>query len=146
MKVFRLCSENEVVNILQNCSFNGVGNYCSNTNNNNHTYQPNKKYLHFFKSKLSLLHLKTLQGRYICEYNIPQSVCDAFIGIGKYWDYVNFSELIEVKEFAIPTDCLQFNYVISISKIVKNIDYEDMFENPLLTGYLQLKYKACGNN
>jgi hypothetical protein len=127
MKVFRLCSENEVISILQNRSFNGVGNYCSNTNNNNHTYQPNKKYLHFFKSKLSLLHLKTLQGRYICEYNIPQSVCDAFIGIGKYWDYVNFSELIEVKEFAIPTDCMQFNYLTSISKIINNITNIDFF-------------------
>ena len=140
MKVFRLCREDEVRQIMNTNSFENVGSYYSNNGCNIHTYLPDKKYLHFFTKKSDLLYLRSMKGRYICEYEIPQWLCDTHTGIGKYWDYVDFCELIEVKELAIPTDCIKMNYLKSINKIVKDIDYEDIIENPNLTEFTQEIY------
>ena len=84
MKAFRLCREDEFEEILENNSFDNVGRYYSNNGCNIRLYKPNKKYLHFFITKSDLLYLSTMKGRFICEYNIIQRVCDKHIGIGKY--------------------------------------------------------------
>lgn len=140
MKVYRLCRKDEFQNILKEKSFKNVGGYYSDFGCNKHTYQNDKKYLHFFITKSDILYLKSLNGRYICEYEIPKKICEKFIGTGKYWDFINFCELVEVKELAIPINCLKFDYLISVNKIIKDIDFEDMIDNINLVGYLQKVY------
>jgi len=140
MKAYRLCREDEVRQILRDNSFENIGGYYSNYGCNIHTYLPDKKYLHFFMKKSDLLYLRSMKGRYICEYEIPKRICDKHNGIGKYWDYVDFSELVEVKELAIPTDFIKIDYLRSINKIIKDIDYEDMIEDPDLTEFTQKIY------
>ena len=60
MKVFRLCREDEVKQILNSKSFENVGNYCRNSERNSHNYNEDVRYLHFFKNKSDLLYLNTL--------------------------------------------------------------------------------------
>ena len=48
MKVFRLCREEEIKQILKNQSCEKVGSYCSNSEKNSHNYNEDVKYLHFF--------------------------------------------------------------------------------------------------
>ena len=145
MKVFRLCKEDEIHQILDKKSFENVGNYCSNSEKNSHSYNENKRFLHFFQKKSDLLYLNTLKGRFICVYNIPETVLLNHFGYGKYLDYVQFETLNDVEEFAIPNENIRFDYLQSINKIIKDIDFEDMFENPNLKGYLQEVYNSENN-
>lgn len=81
MKVYRLCRQNEIDEILQNKSFQNVGNFCSeDKTKNTHQYNANKKYLHFFRDKSSLLYLNTLKNRYICTLDIPEYILNSKIG------------------------------------------------------------------
>ena len=145
MRVFRLCREEEIQQILDKKSFENVGNYCTSGKKNSHTYDETKKYLHFFKKKSDLLYLNTLKDRFICVYNIPETVLLKHFGYGKYLDYIQFETLNDVEEFAIPCENIQFDYLESINKIIKDIDFEDMFENPKLKGYLKEVYNSENN-
>ena len=51
----------------------------------------------------------------------------------------------EVEEFAIPRSIIKFDYLTSISKIIKNIDFEDMCGNPSLSDFTQLIYNQDNN-
>ena len=140
MKVFRLCREDEVKQILNSKSFENVGNYCRNSERNSHKYNEDVRYLHFFKNKFDLLYLNTLANRFICVYDIPKELLSSYYGHGKYRDYIRFVTLNKVEEFAIPADSIRFDYLNSIIKIIKDIDFEDMYENPNLLGLTQEIY------
>lgn len=142
MIVFRLCKEDEVQQILDKQSFEKAGSLCQNSDKNSHAYNENVKYMHFFAKKSDLLYLNTLKGRFICEYNIPDTVLANHYGLGKYLDYINFSEMNKVEEFAIPSRDIRFDYLESINKITKDIDYEDMFEDSNLKGFVQEVYNS----
>lgn len=145
MIVFRLCREDEVQQILDKQSFEKVGSLCKSSDKNSHAYNENVKYMHFFAKKSDLLYLNTLKGRFICEYNIPDTVLANHYGLGKYLDYINFSEMNKVEEFAIPSRDIRFDYLESINKITKDIDYEDMFEDSNLKGFVQEVYNRDFN-
>lgn len=140
MKVFRLCREDEVKQILNSKSFENVGNYCRNSERNSHKYNEDVRYLHFFKNKSDLLYLNTLANRFICVYDIPKELLSSYYGHGKYRDYIRFVTLNKVEEFAIPAASIRFDYLNSIIKIIKDIDFEDMYENPNLSGLTQEIY------
>ncbi|MBE5757341.1 MAG: hypothetical protein E7345_00205 [Clostridiales bacterium] len=140
MIVYRLCREDEIQKILRNLSFEGVGYYCRNNEKNSHTYNEDIKYMHFFKNKTDLLYLNTLMGRFICVYDIPEELLLKHFGYGKYYDYIRFATLKDVEEFAIPSDNIRFNYLQSINKIIKDIDYEEMYEKFDLREFLQEIY------
>lgn len=140
MKVFRLCREEEVKQILNSKSFENVGNYCRNSERNSHNYNEDVRYLHFFKNKSDLLYLNTLANRFICVYDIPKELLSSYYGHGKYRDYIRFVTLNKVEEFAIPAASIRFDYLNSIIKIIKDIDFEDMYENPNLSGLTQEIY------
>ena len=142
MIVFRLCKEDEVQQILEKQSFEKVGSLCKSSDKNSHSYNESVKYMHFFANKSDLLYLNTLKGRFICEYNVPEQILSKHFGIGKYVDYVNFSEMNKVEEFAIPSRDIRFDYLQSVNKIVKDIDYEDMFEDSNLKGFVQEVYNS----
>ena len=61
-------------------------------------------------------------------------------GYGNYRDYVRFTTLIKVEEFAIPSKLIKFDYLKSVYKIIKNIDFEDFFEDENLTDFIKEVY------
>ncbi len=143
MIVYRLCRSGEMESILKNKNFDGVGKlFEMDAKKNNHKYLLGKKYLHFFKSKESLLYLNLSANRYICTYNIPNQLLIQNAGIGKYLDYKYFEKLQEIEEFAIDTRLLKFEYLIEADKITDFIDYEDFFADSSLKGFIQTCYKS----
>ena len=140
MKIYRLCRENEVKEILTNKSFENIGNYCKNSDKNTHLYDENTKYIHFFKHENDLLYLNTLENRFICVYDIPEVVLYKYYGEGSYLDYINFRKLNKVEEFALPSEILRFDYLQSINKIIKDIDVDDLCENSNFKNMLEEVY------
>jgi len=140
MKLYRLCRRAEVQQILDNQSFDNVGNYCCNSERNSHKYNESIRYLHFFKNKSDLLYLNTLVGRFICIYDIPEHLLSEYGGYGKYRDYFKFVKLINVEEFAIPSQYIKFDFLENVFEIIRDIDIEDMYEDASLIGLISEIY------
>ncbi len=145
MKVYRLCRRDEVEEILDNYSFDNVGNYCRNSEKNSHIYDESIKYLHFFKQKTDLLYLNTLVGRFICVYDIPENLLSKYCGYGKYRDYIKFSKLVDVEEIAIPSQYIKFDFLENIFEITRNIEFEDLYEDSSLAGLVSEIYNNKSN-
>ena len=129
MVVYRLCNELEFQKILNTMSFNDIGSLCSyNSKLNNHKYQANQKYLHFFKDYNSLFYLCLKPGSYICAYDIPDNLLEKYVGIGQYLDIIFMRKLENAIEYAIPNDEILFDYLKRIDKVSKYIDYEDYLD------------------
>lgn len=146
MKVYRLCRKNEIDRILGSKNFEDVGDAFQNSDKNTHNYIPNEKYMHFFKDKSGLLYLNTLKDRYICVYDIPNEILDKHSGKGKYLNFIAFSFYDEVTEYAIPSKLINFNYLKSIEKIIKDIDYEDFYQDENLNGFVDNIFESDINN
>ena len=143
MKLIRLCKEEEVKSILERKDFDGVGKkYQNNEKLNNFNYDPNEKYLHFFRDISGILYLDSTKGNYICTYLVPDELLEGKNGYGKYLDYVNFKQLQLVPEFAIESKFLSFDNLEKVEKIVKDIDYHDLFFNPYFKGLTETIYDA----
>lgn len=143
MNVYRICTREEIQQILslKGLSQSGAP-FCDNKNTSTHKYAKNKKYLHFFESASSIFHLSTAKGRVICIYNIPQKLLNKKLGYGKYWDYITFAKLRNVKEYAIETDLLKFEYLNKAYLITKDIDFEDFYHDQSLNGFIEPIYTS----
>ena len=150
MKVYRLCHRAEIESIVQNKSFAHVGKrFVANENKNTHKYNLNQKYLHFFGETYSIMYLNCLKGRYIAVYDLPEALLEKRKGTGKYVDFVSFSNLRTVEEYAISTRQLKPYNLIAVYEIVCDIDYEDIWlgdpiskfvkKRPLKTFELQME-------
>ena len=129
MVVYRLCNELEFQKILNTMSFNDIGSlYSDNSKLNNHKYQANQKYLHFFKDYNSLFYLCLKPGSYICTYDIPDNLLEKYVGIGQYLDIIFMRKLENAIEYAIPNDEILFDYLKRIDKVSKYIDYEEYLD------------------
>lgn len=127
MIVYRVCSKMEISRIVTDKGFCGVGNYYDvNLKLNTFKYDDSVKYLHFYDRYEDILHSSVSKGRFICEYDIPEETLIKYSGIGFYLDYINFRYLVDVKEYAIPTFELVFEYLLSYNVIEEELDYEDM--------------------
>ncbi len=131
MIVYRVCKKNEIDKIFEDNNFQNVGSNYYGTTINNHDYDVEKKYLHFFQNIDSILFLKTLKDRYLCVYDIPDNILNENVGIGHYWDFINYSDLKEVLEYAISTDILTMDNLKQIYYIKNEIDYEELLENDI---------------
>lgn len=129
MYAFRLASDSEVSSILKNESFEEIGSISENDNKNNHVYDLNKKYMHFFDNFNSLLYLNLNTDNYICIYNIPDEVIKKYKGYGYYYDLINFKELERIPEYAVPSSELRFEYLKIVYKINRYLDYEDIIND-----------------
>lgn len=128
MKVYRLCTREEIMAIAQNKNFRKVGKHFEiNENIKSHNYHPKRKYLHFFKNKSSLMYLSTIAGRFICVYDLPEQLLNKRKGVGKYRDFVNFTSLHTLEEYAVETSLLEYKHLVATYEIVKTIDYEDVW-------------------
>ena len=147
MKVYRICNKEEVNALLNDKDFSNVGKeglifiqQQIKDDTNNHNYEPKEKYLHFFKSLHSIFYLNTNEGYYICTYDIPDEVLKDGSGIGKYWDFMNFSHLVNVEEYAINIKNLKFDYLEKIDEITEYIDVEDYLYNFSIEDFLTTIY------
>ena len=138
MKVYRLCRRKEIESIVQNKNFSGVGKkFVADENKNNHKYSSTKKYLHFFKHSASLLYLNTLKGRYIAIYDLPETLLERRKGLGKYVDFVSFSNLRTIEEYAISTKQLEIKNLVAVYEIVKDLDYEDIWHGEAHSNFVK---------
>jgi len=147
MLVYRICDKEEIDSILKDKSFDNVGSFGSKyikkqkeKGTNNHVYDDNEKYLHFFKDKGSICYMSTKVGRCICIYDIPEDILNESYGIGKYWEYIDFSYLEDVEEYAIKTKYLKFDYLVKVDRVYKYIDAEDYLYDHSLDGHLDPIY------
>lgn len=126
MKVYRLCREKEVSDILDNADFKDIGRYWMNVKFlNTHTYLEKERYLHFFYRKEDVFRLYANIGLYICTYDIPDELGEMFTGTGIYHRLDNYQELENVPECAIPSKYLSFENVEEIDYIDEFIEQED---------------------
>lgn len=138
MKVYRLCRKSEIESIIQSQNFSGVGKkFEVNDNKNNHKYSPHQKYLHFFKSTGSLLYLNTLKGRFIAVYDFPPEFLERRKGVGKYMDFVSFSNLRTVEEYAISTRQIKIKNLVEVYQIVRDIDYKEIWRGESFLKYVK---------
>ena len=129
MLVYRICKKDEIDNILNNKSFVNVGNNYNYSCINNHNYNENKKYLHFFLNLDSILYLRTLKDRYLCIYDIDDNILNKNEGLGYYLNYISYSILDEVIEFRLENKEINFDYLKQVYYINKYIDYEEFLDN-----------------
>lgn len=141
MKVYRLCNEDEIKSIAENGDYSDVGkSFESNPKKNTHNYNPESQYLHFFARMLETLYLSPTKGKYICEYDIPDEILKDAKGKGFYWDFVNFSSLHELEEYAVECPKIRFEYLKKVFKIKESIDFDYYPSDDEIKAYLEEIY------
>ncbi|MBE5746000.1 MAG: hypothetical protein E7359_01795 [Clostridiales bacterium] len=123
MLVYRYLSEEELKSILANDKSN-IGREFFTTECkqfNSHKYKKGVKYLHFFKNKKDIKHIKPMKANsnktyYICEFDIPFLKLLPHIGYGVYaghgYDEYNKS----VCEFIISVDKFDTKWLKNFEK------------------------------
>ena len=140
MNVYRLCKEKEVQNILENKSLDSACDFFMNNSRlSSFEYDSNTKYLHFFKDYDSLFYIGFNKNEYVCTYDIPIEVLEKNKGYGIYLDRCHFTNREVATEYAIPSEELDYSYLIKIDKAIKSTDFEEFiyndYSNNLLTIY-----------
>ena len=142
MNVYRLCRNDEIDKILTNRNFKNVGQcFQTDAKKNNFKYADGVRYLHFFKDASSLLYLNTCQGRFVCDYDIPDDILAERAAVGQYRDLINLNGLVPVPEYVVETDVMKFEYLKRVDKIIADIDYEDYFYTPTLKNFKENIYR-----
>lgn len=142
MILYRVCKEDEMNAILSG-DMNNVGRYCMDTCVNNHKYDSDKKYLHFFTAYEHIFYLNLSEGFYICEYDIPDELLEGKLGIGVYTDLVKFKTSVNIAEYAIDASSIDLNYLLKAQRICKYLDIDDYFWG-ILDEDLELIYSKDG--
>ena len=133
MQVYRLSNKDEVERILSTHSFDGIGKEREvNPKLNNHSYQSNTRYLHFFKDFSSIFYLFPDEGKYICTYDFPEEILSSTMGEGKYLDYLFYRNLQTTHEYAIPEERINFSHLVGISRINRELEVEDYIADKTL--------------
>ncbi len=135
MKVYRLCSEEEYESMMNTKSYESIGKECKkNRMLSNHQYQPDQKYLHFFKDFASIFYFYVREGTYVCTYDIPDGLLKQYEGIGKYLDRINMRNYDYVTEYAIPNKEMDFSYLSKIDKATRTIEFEEILFDEHIDG------------
>lgn len=129
MIVYRVCKKDEIDNILNNKLFINVGNNFNYSCINNHSYNKDTKYLHFFLNLDSILYLRTLKDRYLCIYDIEDNILNKNKGLGYYLNYISYNTLDEVIEYRLENKDINFDNLKQVYYINNYIDYEDFFDD-----------------
>lgn len=141
MLVYRICKEKEISQIFNHYNFNEIGQYYKKTDINNHNYDENELYLHFFIKKDSIFYFNTTNGMYICTYDIPEDILEKYEGIGYYYDYINYRYICNVTEYAVKSREINFDFLERVELIKETIDIEDFLEEYELNGFLKIIYE-----
>ena len=98
--------------------------------------------MHFFADELSLLYLYPSKEKLICIYDIPCNTAKEAEGKGRYLDFVNFQNMQEVKEYAIKSQNIKFEYLKKIYKISQSLDFDYIPEEKEIYDNLTCVYDA----
>lgn len=91
---------------------------------NTHDYIPGVRYMHFFKDFSSLYYgLIYGKGFNVCTYDIDDELLSKYKGMGKYYYFDTKCSLLE---YAIPSNMIKFDNLISASEIV---GYDDIVDD-----------------
>lgn len=91
---------------------------------NTHDYIPGVRYMHFFKDFSSLYYgLIYGKGFNVCTYDIDDELLSKYKGMGKYYYFDTKCSLLE---YAIPSNMIKFDNLISASEIV---GYDDIIDD-----------------
>lgn len=91
---------------------------------NTHDYIPDVRYMHFFKDFSSLYYgLIYGKGFNVCTYDIDDELLSKYKGMGKYYYFDTKCSLLE---YAIPSNMIKFDNLISASEIV---GYDDIVDD-----------------
>ena len=131
MIVYRMCSQKEVDKILEKHYFDKIG--CKreiDPHLNTHQYQKGIYYMHFFLAEDSLFYSYLPINYCICTYDIPDDLVNKYFGFGYYPNREgkkkgNYYQLETVKECAIPSQFIYFDYLKSVDILNGYPIYED---------------------
>lgn len=127
MKVYRICNIDEYNIILNEHSLSSIGRIPKNDKMlNDHNYQADTRYMHFFQRMIDIGHWLTEEGRYLCTYDIPDDLLEKHKGTGRYPVY---QEWAEVSEYAIPSSLISFDYLKKMEYMDPSISWDDLINN-----------------
>jgi hypothetical protein len=131
MILYRICSDREVNLILDN-DFSKVGSlganlieYQNEKGMNNHKYNPDKYYMHFYKDKGNVLFMNVFAGSYVCTYDLPDDMLEGKLRVGKYTGYFYGNNEINVCEYAIESEMIKKEYLQKIERTKEDICITD---------------------
>ncbi len=149
MLVYRVCNESEINRIRQNDDFSMIGclgkefiKYQEIRNINNHKYDPNKLYLHFFEDVWSILYWRAIKGNYVCTYDIPDDILTNCHGNGYYLspnsesDYKN-----PVSEYSVESNKIKKEFLVRVELITDDMDFTDDDYPEVLDDYLKIVFE-----
>lgn len=125
MLVYRFLSEKELYKIL-NGDVKNLGHKFIRKKCNTHKYNPNKKYIHFFKSKNGIVKIQQMldkkdeEKKYICEFEIPMFVLLRGKGFGYYSPSGYDVDCTKLVEFRVSTDLFKTEWLKSYKLVEKN--------------------------
>ena len=130
MKVYRIASRIEIDKFLTNKSFDKIGSKFNETCiNNNHHYQMDTYYMHFFDNKSDIFYFYNCLKRFICTYDIPDEILNEYSGIGKYFSKYRYQKEEYVLEYAIPSKYIKLEYLESIEALPIKYSYKEFLQN-----------------
>ena len=130
MLVYRLSSLEEINELFDSKNISNIcKTFTPSKKKNNFKYDPNKRYIHFFKDFESTFYLNLDKDKYICVYDIPELTLERNKGMGIYLDREFMNKIDMVREYAIPSEEMDYSYLKSVHRILEYIDYCDYLED-----------------
>lgn len=114
MRVFRLCTEEELINLSLGET---IGKEYNETKSSTHIYEKGKKYLHFYYDNVFAFYKGLESGEYLCEFHFPNEY-DIYRGKGSYKTKSGYEHFIEVDELSLPSELVSYDNIVDIVKIV----------------------------
>lgn len=124
MLVYRVCFKEEADYILNNLAFKDVGGTYYSSEFNNHVLDGHSNYMFFYPEKPFILYRCPPVLSYICTYDIPDSILAKCEGIGYY--YIYRSKRIDIKEYAIESKKMKFEYLQKIEILLTELNFCDL--------------------
>lgn len=147
MEVYRLCDKEEIDEIFKNKDFKNAGSkgkkYKKNEgeiNFNNHNYDEDEMYMHFFPKFNNLFYLNLEKGMYLCLYDIPDDILKKNIGTGEYGDPFDYRITRMVTEYCIKSNEIRFEYLEKVDLLNNDIDYIDFLSGEPLDDFFENVY------
>ncbi len=147
MILYRICNKKELDLIKEKDDFSEIGTsgsdlirYQKQNDMNTHMYDINKNYMHFFVDKGNVLYMNSILGNYICTYDIPNSILEGKLGIGRYSSYFYNRDIIGIAEYSIESSKIKKEYLQKVEMITSDMcitddDYPDSLDEFLETIY-----------
>lgn len=139
MRVYRYLSHEELKNILRN-NVENIGSYFSNgkPKANTHHYNPNERYIHFYKSAADMQDIRAIYRNYdndfyFCSFEIPNSILFIRKGKGFYPAHGFQEDVCTLTEYAIPVSIFKSEWISGFihdnerNLVISNQKYASMF-------------------